>query len=121
MNKHRAKTYTKRDIVKRVANACNEDMISTSKRVNKIFDTLREIMISADPSARIEIRDFGVFEVKPTKSKSKARNPKSGEIVYVPSHRKTHFKPSKLLKKFLSQPLDGKFMFGADTKMNSNI
>jgi len=64
-------------------------------------------MMSADPELRIEIRDFGVFEVKTTKSKPKARNPKSGEIIFVPSRRKTHFKPSKLLKRFLSKPLPG--------------
>jgi len=44
--------------------------------------------------------------VKPTKSKPKARNPKSGEIIFVPSRKKTHFKPSKLLKSFLSLPLN---------------
>ena len=63
--------------------------------------------MSADPELRIEIRDFGVFEVKLTKSKPKARNPRSGEIVFVPSRRKTHFKPSKLLRSFLTKPLPG--------------
>jgi integration host factor subunit beta len=63
-------------------------------------------MMSAHPELRIEIRDFGVFEVKRTRSKPKARNPKSGEIIYVPPRRKTHFKPSKLLRKFLAQPLE---------------
>jgi integration host factor subunit beta len=100
------KTYTKRDVVRRVANACHDDLATTAKRVDEVFDALRTILMSADPSVRIEIRDFGVLEVKPTRSKPKARNPKSGEIVYVPARRKTHFKPSKLLKKFLAQPLD---------------
>jgi len=76
--------------------------------VNHVFTAIREIMMSADPALRIEVRDFGVLEVKPTKSKPKARNPRSGEVIYVPPRRKTHFKPSKLLKKFLSQPLDGR-------------
>jgi integration host factor subunit beta len=102
----KTKTYTKQDIVKRVASVCNEDLQNTAKWVNEIFTAIREILVTANPSVRIEIRDFGVIEVKPTKSKPKARNPKSGEIIYVPAHRKTHFKPSKLLKKFLSKPLD---------------
>jgi integration host factor subunit beta len=79
---------------------------TAARWVDQVFAAIREIMMSADPELRIEVRDFGVFEVKPTKSKPKARNPKSGEIIYVPSRRKTHFKPSKLLKTFLSQPLD---------------
>ncbi|NQT24276.1 HU family DNA-binding protein, partial [candidate division KSB1 bacterium] len=48
---------------------------------------------------------FGVFEVKKTKPKPKARNPKTGEIIYVPARRKTHFKAGKLLKEVLKQPL----------------
>ena len=67
---------------------------------------VREIMMSANTECRIEIRDFGVFEVKKTKAKPKARNPKTNEVIYVPAHRKTHFKPSKLLKSFLRQPLE---------------
>jgi integration host factor subunit beta len=104
--KNRPKTYTKRDIVRLVADACHDDLVSTAKRVDEVFVAIRKILTTADPSVRIEVRDFGVLEVKPTRSKPKARNPKSGEIVYVPARRKTHFKPSKLLKKFLAQPLE---------------
>ena len=104
---HRTRTYTKRDIVHRVAIVHNETLNVTAKWVDDVFGAVREIMMSADPELRIEIRDFGVLEVKTTKSKPKARNPKSGQIVFVPPRRKTHFKPSKLLKGFLSQPLAG--------------
>ena len=103
----RPKTYTKRDIVRKVAQANNEKLNTAALWVDQVFTSLREIMMTADPELRIEIRDFGVLEVKPTKSKPKARNPKSGEIIFVPSRRKTHFKPGKLLRGFLSRPLDG--------------
>ncbi len=103
---HRPQTFTKKDIVRKVAAGCNDNVHTAAKWVDQVFTSIREIMMSADPELRIEVRDFGVFEVKPTKSKPKARNPKSGEIIFVPSRRKTHFKPSKLLKKFLSQPLE---------------
>jgi integration host factor subunit beta len=102
---HRVRTYTKKDIVKRVAETNHQKKYVTAKWVDDVFTAVREILMSADPELRIEIRDFGVLEVKPTRSKPKARNPKSGEIIFVPSRRKTHFKPSKLLKSFLSQPL----------------
>lgn len=105
-NGHRPKTYTKKDIVRKVALAGSENMNVSAKWIERVFTAVRDIMMSADPELRIEIRDFGVFEVKPTRSKPKARNPKSGEIIFVPSRRKTHFKPGKLLKGFLSQPLD---------------
>ena len=64
---HRPKTYTKRDIVRRVADANNENLLTTAIWVEHVFTTLRMIMMSADPDLRIEIRDFGVFEVKATK------------------------------------------------------
>lgn len=107
MGKSRRPTYTKKDIVRKLAARSGENMHVSSTWVEHIFTVLRETLMSADPELRIEIRDFGVFEVKTTKSKPKARNPKSGEIIFVPSRRKTHFKPSKLLKGFLSTPLEG--------------
>ena len=108
MHKHnqRPPTFTKKDIVRQVAEAHRANLNVSAIWVDEVFTAVRNIMMTADPELRIEIRDFGVLEVKPTKSKPKACNPKSGEIIFVPSRRKTHFKPSKLLKSFLSQPLD---------------
>ena len=102
----RKKTYTKKDLVRRIAHERKQNLQQTSVLVDQVFTALREIMMSADPDLRIEIRDFGVLEVKPTKCKMKARNPRSGQVVVVPSRRKTHFKPGKLLKSFLSAPLE---------------
>ena len=65
-------TYTKRDIVRRVAEANNDPMIKVEPWVDSVIVALREIMMSADTECRIEIRDFGVFEVKETKAKPKA-------------------------------------------------
>ena len=62
-------------------------------------------MEEADPEVRIELRDFGVFEVKKTKAKPKARNPKTNETVFIQARRKTHFKPSKKLREVLQTPL----------------
>ena len=55
--------------------------------------------------SRIEVRGFGVFAVKGTKPKPQARNPRTGEVVYVPARRKAVFKPGKTLKEALHEPL----------------
>lgn len=102
------KTVTKKDVAKRTAKVLNEKIYTTEKFVDAIFNVLREILCEANPEVRIEIRDFGVFEVKKTKPKPKARNPRSGEIIYVPARRKTHFKAGKLLKDVLKVPLKEK-------------
>ncbi len=99
------KTVTKKDVAKRVAKKLGQKIYITEEFVNAVFESLREILSEADPEIRIEIRDFGVFEVKETKPKPKARNPRTGEIIYVPARRKTHFKPGKLLKDILKQPI----------------
>ncbi len=98
-------TITKKDVAKRTAKIVGEKIYLTEKVVDGVFQALREFMTEADPEVRIEIRDFGVFEVKKTKAKPKARNPKTGEIIYVPPRRKTHFKAGKLLKEVLKEPL----------------
>lgn len=107
MASQRVKTYTKRDIAQRAAELRGEKVSKAVKWTDAMFQALRETMMKADPELRVELRDFGVFEVKKTKSKPQARNPRTGETIYVPEHRKSHFKPGKLLKKFLSSSLDG--------------
>ena len=99
-------TYTKRDVSKRTASRLNSSVYQTERIVDGVFETLREMMSGPDLNVRIEIRNFGVFEVKPTKAKPKARNPRTNELIYVPARRKTHFKPGKRLKAHLRQPLD---------------
>ena len=92
--------------MRKVAEQMDEPMVQSEPWVEAVLVAIRETMMSADPTCRIELRDFGVFEVKETKAKPRARNPRTNEEIYVPAHRKTHFKPSKLLKEFLRQPLD---------------
>jgi len=100
------RTITKKDVAKKTAELVGERIYLTEKIVDGVFKALRAYMAEADPEIRIEIRDFGVFEVKTTKPKPKARNPKTGEIIYVPARRKTHFKAGKALKEILKRPLD---------------
>ena len=96
----------KKDIAERTASKANIDIKEASKVVEAVFTVLRELMMNAEPGLRIEIRDFGVFVVKKTAAKPKARNPKRpDEIIYIPARRKTHFRPGKLLRNALKEPL----------------
>ena len=101
----KTRTYTKRDIVKRVATQTNSSYDQTAPYVDEIFSTMREMMSKNHDNIRIEVRNFGVFEVKPTKAKPRARNPRTNEEVFVPAHKKSHFKPGKILKQQLKQPI----------------
>ncbi len=98
-------TRTKKDVARCVAEIMDEPIYKSEPWVNAVLTALGDLMIDADPEVRIELRDFGVFEVKKTKAKPKARNPRTNETVFIPSRRKTHFKPSKRLKEVLQTPL----------------
>ena len=101
----RSRTLTKKDVARRVADLVGEPIYKCEPWVGSVVDAIGQLMMEADPEIRIEMRDFGVFEVKKTKAKPKARNPKTNETVFIPSRRKTHFKPSKRLKEVLQTPL----------------
>ena len=62
----------------------------------KIGDALKE-------KKTIELRGFGTFFVKEIKQKYSARNPKTGELIYVPKRNKIRFRTSKKFKEFLNQ------------------
>ena len=72
------------------------------KSTNTILNFLSDTLFKGD---RIEIRNFGVLESKPTKAKPRARNPVTNEEIYVPAHKKTRFKPGKLIKEYLRKPI----------------
>ena len=98
-------TLTKKDVARRVADLMDEPIYKSEPWVKAVITALGDLMLEADPEVRIELRDFGVFEVKKTKAKPKARNPKTNQTVFIPSRRTTHFKPSKRLKEVLQTPL----------------
>lgn len=98
-------TYTKKDIATKLANRNNFSVKSAKDLVDDFFIIMRDFLMEDNPYTRIEIRNFGVFECKPTKAKPRARNPRTNEEIYVPAHKKTLFKPGKILKSHLQKPL----------------
>ncbi len=98
-------TYTRKDVAKKTAEKLGQKIFQVEETVDGLFTVLREMMSGDESNIRIEVRNFGVFEVKPTKAKPRARNPRTNEELFVPARRKTHFKPGKLLRDVLKQPL----------------
>ena len=99
------KTVTKKDVAKQTAQLLNEKIYTTENIIDGVFKSLRDIMTGAEDEVRIEIRNFGVFEVKKTNPKSRARNPRTGETIHVPARKKVHFKVGRKLKNVLKKPL----------------
>jgi integration host factor subunit beta len=82
----------------------DEPVYKSEPWVAAVIEAIGDLLIEADPERRIELRDFGVFEVKKT-AKTSARNPKTNEQMVVPSRRKTHFRPGKRIREVLKTPL----------------
>ena len=95
-----AQTITKKDLAHQVAESTGITQHLAHAMVDSLFAAMRETLIADN---RIEVRGFGVLETRATKPKPAARNPRTGEIVYVPARRKTHFKPGKELKSALHE------------------
>jgi len=101
----RTETLTKEDVARRVAEKMDCPLYKAKPWVRAVLMAMGDLLVEADPERRLELRDFGVFEVKKTKAKPTARNPQTNETVFVPSRRKTHFKPGKRIREVLKTPL----------------
>ena len=82
---------TKKEIVKDISDETGLTQLKTKEVVQKTFDAIVETLLS---QGRIELRNFGVFEVKRRKAR-KARNPRTGTRVDVPPKYVVTFKPGK--------------------------
>jgi nucleoid DNA-binding protein len=86
---------TKRDIVQQIAADLRIDQMLTKRVVQRFLDCIIETLLKA---GRLELRDFGVFEVK-HRAARKARNPKTNEEVHVPPRRVVTFQAGKNVAK----------------------
>lgn len=82
---------TKKDIVKTISDEIGLTQLKTKEIVQKTFDAIVRTLVA---DHRIELRNFGVFEVKKRASR-KARNPRTGDKVFVPEKYVVTFKPGK--------------------------
>ena len=95
--------HNREDIIRRTADKLNLTHDEMKLILDTTLDTITEILTENYSNIRIELRNFGVFEVKPTSARYKARNPKTNEEIYVPPRRKIHFKPGKMIRQELIQ------------------
>ncbi len=95
--------YNKDDLVKKLSQKLLFSHDDMKFMVDNFLETILDILKQPKDNIRIELRNFGIFEVKPAKAKPKARNPRTNEVIFVPAHRKISFKPGKDLKSELKK------------------
>ena len=84
----------KADIVMKVSDVSNVPRMKAVQAVDTIIDAMKDALCAG---RRIELRGFGVFQVRDRK-KGVGRNPKTGGEVAITPGRTVRFKPGKDLK-----------------------
>lgn len=82
---------TKKEIVKQISERANLTQLKTKEIVQWTFEAIIETLAT---EGRIELRNFGVFEVRERKAR-KARNPRTGDPVEVQPKNVVTFQPGK--------------------------
>ena len=84
----------KLDIINEVVSRAGVTKTKAEMAVETVFGSMKKALASAD---RIELRGFGVFNVKPRKT-GIGRNPRTGQEVSIPPGKAVRFKPGKELQ-----------------------
>src|SRR3954466_8442920 len=90
---------TKKEIVKRISEEIGLTQLKTKDIVQRTLNAIIQTLVS---EGRIELRNFGVFEVK-RRAPRKARNPRTGDKVSVPAKNVVTFKPGKEMEELVRQ------------------
>ena len=85
---------TKKEIVKTISDETGLNQQQIKAIVQKTFDAIVTTLVD---EGRIELRNFGVFQVR-TRAARKARNPRTGRQVEVPEKFVVTFKPGKIME-----------------------
>ena len=84
----------KLDLVNAVVNRTGITRTKAEQAVEAVFEAMKNAL---GRGLRIELRRFGVFNVKPRKT-GIGRNPKTGQQVAIPPGKAVRFKPGKELQ-----------------------
>ena len=84
----------KLDIVNAVVSKAGVTRSKAEEAVETVFEAMKQALGRGE---RIELRRFGVFNVKPRKT-GIGRNPRTGEEVSIPPGKAVRFKPGKELQ-----------------------
>src|SRR5262245_22795617 len=90
---------TKKEIAQKISEQSGIPVLVAVEVVQWLFDAIIETL---QEEGRIELRNFGVFEVKRRRAR-KARNPRTGEGVNVPARMVVAFKPGREMEERVSR------------------
>ena|ERR1043165_7562342 len=93
-------TVTKKELIDRIA---DRTKIRKNDVKTAVQEFMNEVVVVLRDGNRVELRDFGVFEVK-SRAPRMAQNPKTLERVPVPAKKTVKFKIGRLMREGLGEP-----------------
>jgi DNA-binding protein HU-beta len=93
LREHREQPVIKLDIINQVVKITGITKTKAELAVETVFESMKNALAQGD---RIELRGFGVFNVRPRKT-GIGRNPRTGAEVSIPPGKAVRFKPGKEL------------------------
>ena len=90
---------TKKDMAKAIAEELGLPQVQAKEIIQRVLDGITETLLH---EGRIELRNFGVFEVKRRRPR-RARNPRTGQAVAVPAKLVVTFRPGREMEERVGQ------------------
>ena len=85
---------TKKDLVREVSGKSKLTQAEVKNVIQLTFDSVLSALVRGE---KVELRNFGVFQVK-DRAQRRARNPRTGEEVIVPRKKVAVFKPGRMME-----------------------
>lgn len=85
---------TKSELIQEVSKVSGETLKTTESIINQ---TLKVIQSKMAVGETVDIKNFGKF-IAVNVEERKGRNPRTGEDIVIPAHKKVHFRVGAMLK-----------------------
>jgi nucleoid DNA-binding protein len=93
---------TKRELAIRISNETGLTQLAVKNVIQKSLDYIIE---SLERGKNVELRNFGVFQVRTRKARL-GRNPnRPADVVHIPAKRVPDFKPGKIMRAKVEKPI----------------
>ena len=82
---------TKKEMSQHIAEKVGVSQLQAQEIIQSVFDGITATLVQ---EGRIELRNFGIFEVRKRQARD-GRNPRTGQVVKVPARMVVTFKPGR--------------------------
>jgi nucleoid DNA-binding protein len=90
---------TKLEIARTISEGLGLTQLQTKQIIQNILDSIVSTLVE---EGRVELRNFGVFEVRWRKARN-GRNPRTGEKIIVPKRCTVTFKPGLVMEERVAE------------------